>query len=649
MSYFNGKVPQFVLIAVVCFIFYGNTVGNDYAYDDSVVITENRFTREGLAGLPEIFGSNTFRGSYGDNPTVLRYRPLSVATFAIENQFFGLNPHVSHFNNVLLLVLASLVLYEFLSRLFPSREAAADFLDLPLVAVLLFIAHPIHTEVVANIKGRDELMVLTGSMAATLSVLKYLDSREPRHSVWAFVFFLAALFSKENAITFLAIAPLTIYYYKRANWRGYLRALLPLLAASVVYLGVMRLALGATGPLPPQDIITEPFAYATFAERIATAFWTFGVYLRLLVFPHPLTIDYYPYHIQVVNWRNPGVWISVLLCAALTCYALWNLRRKSIVAYGILFFLISFSVVSNLPFSVGTFMSERFVFVPSVGFAIVVAWFLTKTAFAATKHRRLLLAAIALPCLIKTFSRNRQWENDFVLFTSDVKTSSDSIKSNLAASVSYLAESQALADFDLARTYRARALEHSKRAVSLYEHHIDSSRLKETSYIHAITLLGDCYGSNGELDLALQCYKRVISLVPNQEQLCDMIEKTIGKSTDVDFKIARYLDFVELVPDNFLFNYRLGYLYGKEKNELEKSVKYLKRAVDARPDDTHALQALSHAYKLHKDYVRAAFYLERAAAVDPNDPSHLERLLAIYRLAGDREKEGELMNRLGRL
>jgi tetratricopeptide (TPR) repeat protein len=649
MDFFKGTVFQYILISIICFIFYGNTIGNDYAFDDSVVITDNGFTQKGIRGIPEIFGNNTFLGSYENAPTVERYRPLSLATFAIEHQFFGQNPHISHLNNILLFILVSLVLHALLLKVFGSHETRNSLLDLPFIAVLLFIAHPVHTETIANIKGRDEILALAGSLAATLHVLKYLDTRKYRHLMLGFLLFSAALFSKENSITFLAIVPLTIYYYRKEKWTTYLCSILPLVMAAVVFLGVRRLALGGSGPLPPEDIITEPFVYATLSERFATVFYTFGAYVRLLVFPHPLTIDYYPYHIKLVTWTNITVWLSILGYASLALYALLNLRKKSVVSYGILFYLFTFSIVSNLPFSIGTFMSERFMFVPSLGFVIIVAWLLSKRVFPATRYKHLILLAISLVCFLKTYTRNEAWKNDFTLFTTDVETSGDSIKANLAASVSFLAELHRIDDPELIRKYRASALEYSKKAVSLFEQYVSLDHLKGNSYSHAVMLLGDNYSANEMLDSALQCYKKLIGSTARLEQLCSMIEATIGKSNDIDFKLKSYSEFVGLVPDDFIFNYRLGYLYGKEKNDLAKSILYLQKAVEIRPNEAHALLALSHAYKLSKDYESAALYIERVAAVNPGDLSYGQKLLDLYRLAGNHAKESEMMKRIGQL
>lgn len=655
MGYFKNTTFRYVFLAAMCFVFYGNTIGNDYAFDDAVVITENRFTQKGLAGIPEIFANDTFRGSYDNLPTIQRYRPLSLATFAAEHQLFGHNPHVSHFDNIVLLVWLSLVLYAFLGKLFartgdPTGRSPA--LEVPFLATLLFIAHPVHTETVANIKGRDELVALACGLSALLTLLRYLDTRRRRHLLGAFVLFSLALFSKESAITFLAIAPLTIHFYKKEKWTTYLRALLPLAMASLVFLGARSLALRtspSTSTLAPAiDILTEPFAYASTSERIASAFYAFGRYLRLLVFPHPLTIDYHPFHIQATNWTNIGVWLSVLLIASATVFALRSLKRRSVVAFGISFFLVTFSVVSNLPFSIGTFLAERFLFAPSLGFVIVVAWLLSAGLPLRSRHKGLLVLGLSLLCLVKTYGRNQAWKDDFTLFTTDAVTSTNSIKANLAASVSFLLEAQKVRGVQVARQYRASALDHAKRAVSLYEQHLNPEQLRASSYGDAVVLLGDCYGASEMTDAALQVYAQILPWFPNREHLVEAIDRTLNRSSDVDFKIKSYGELVRLDPDGFTFNYRLGYLYGKEKNDLVRSIQYLHKAVEARPSEPLALEALSHAYKLASNFERATFYLEKLVAMRPGDASYERKLLTLYQLTGNQAKETALLERLER-
>ncbi|MDD4150951.1 MAG: hypothetical protein PHE33_13085, partial [Bacteroidales bacterium] len=202
----HKKSNYLVVIAfcVFAFILYGNTIGNDYALDDAIVITGNQFTQKGIKGIPDIFKYDTFTGfwlsSYpGQTASQIqeekklvaggRYRPLSLSTFALEVEIFGKkikdangqivyrgNPTISHFINILLYFLTTCLLYIILLRLIPPKNDGKWYFSFAFIASILFLAHPIHTEAVANIKGRDEIMTLLGSLAALWFTIKYLDT-----------------------------------------------------------------------------------------------------------------------------------------------------------------------------------------------------------------------------------------------------------------------------------------------------------------------------------------------------------------------------------------------------------------------------------------------------------------------------------------
>src|SRR5439155_10140020 len=116
----------------------------------------------------------------------------------------------------------------------------------------------------------------------------------------------------------------------------------------------------------------------SFSERTATIFYTLLLYLKLLIFPHPLTHDYYPYHIPIMNWTNWAPLLSLFIYATLIVIALKGWKKKSMWSYAILFYLMALSIVSNFFISVGTFMNERFMYHASLTFCVVVAWILVK-------------------------------------------------------------------------------------------------------------------------------------------------------------------------------------------------------------------------------------------------------------------------------
>ena len=133
------------------FLLYVNTLKHEYTIDDLIVVTSNKLTQQGVSAIPDIFSHSYMFGYNGREDE--SYRPLTLTTFALEKSMFDANSSASHFIQVLLYALTILVLFRYLVRLLGE-----DRLTLVALITLLFAVHPLHTEVVANVKSRDELM-----------------------------------------------------------------------------------------------------------------------------------------------------------------------------------------------------------------------------------------------------------------------------------------------------------------------------------------------------------------------------------------------------------------------------------------------------------------------------------------------------------
>ena len=115
---FKPNIWFAVVSAFVAFILYANTIKHEYVLDDAGAITGNQFVLEGFKGIPKILNVGMW---HFDNVNLGYYRPLSMITFAIENQFFLGNPHVSHFGNVLLYSLTGFFVCMLLMNLFKNN------------------------------------------------------------------------------------------------------------------------------------------------------------------------------------------------------------------------------------------------------------------------------------------------------------------------------------------------------------------------------------------------------------------------------------------------------------------------------------------------------------------------------------------------
>ena len=280
---FSPRLPFIILFILSCLI-YANTIPNGYTIDDGIVITENNFTKKGFDGIKDLMTHDAFEGWLGEKGSTLiqggRYRPLSLVTFAVEYQFWGMRPAYSHAINVLLFALTCILIFYLLNLLAGKQSSQPFYLTWPFIAALLYTVHPIHTEAVANIKGRDEIMAMLLSVTALIFSIRYIKSNKISQLLISVFIYCLALLSKENAITFLAIAPLTYYIFTDANKKQYIIGTAAFLVPAILFI-VIRNQYAPSGVLQEStEILNNPFTLATTNERYATIFMTWLSYIK---------------------------------------------------------------------------------------------------------------------------------------------------------------------------------------------------------------------------------------------------------------------------------------------------------------------------------------------------------------------------------
>ena len=342
-NFFRENWRQLSVISLLAFGLYIQSVNFDYVLDDSILIVSNKFTKQGINGIDDIFKYESFKGAFGDQNEMVeggRYRPLSIATFALEQSIIGGNKAISHFINVLLYMLTGILLFRVLLFMFPPKSQLHEkwFFNIPFVATMLFIAHPLHVEVVANIKGRDELIALLGEAGTLYYSFKYLEKNKFKYLLYSFLCFFLGILSKESVITFLAIIPLTVHFFTNAKLRDKVKLFLPALAAAMLYLIIRASVIGyLSSGAEVTNLMNNPFYGMSYGEKTATIFHTLLLYLKLHIFPHPLTHDYYPYHIRIMHWSDWTPILSLVLYLALFLIILKGWKKKTILAYSIAF------------------------------------------------------------------------------------------------------------------------------------------------------------------------------------------------------------------------------------------------------------------------------------------------------------------------
>ncbi len=541
----KGKVqPKFrkqywsaiIVLAVAPFLLYGYSTTFGYVLDDEIVISENAFVKKGIAGIKEIMTTESFTGYLGTQQDLVagaRYRPLSLVMFAIEYQLFGLNPKVGHFINVFLYALTGILMLWMVSILFRDSGNEKWFLAIPFVSALLFVVHPVHTEVVANIKSRDEILSMLFSLLTIYSTFQFSATGKIYQAVLSAIFLMLALLAKENAITFIAVVPLALYFFTKVSIPKILRASLPLFIAAAVYLLLRYQVIGYLLDSGKEitGLMNNPFLEATESEKYATIFYTLGLYIKLLFFPHPLTHDYYPYQIPLVNWDDLRAIIPLLLYAAMIVFALYSMKKRSVISFCILYFIATISIASNIVFPIGTFMNERFLYMPSLGFCIFIAFVLVKISenIRSEKWKIALplgiIIVIVFAFSIKTIARVPDWKDTFTLDKADVKISKNSARANCFMGYALYRKGLEAQAVDEKRELFDEATPYIDRALSIHSTYPDALTTKAG-------LLGGYYQMDGDLDKLLQGFYgiQLSNPIPFVDEYLDYLDRTASSN-----------------------------------------------------------------------------------------------------------------------
>ncbi len=255
---FKNQTTPFIVIILLGLIFNLTSLNNEYALDDGIIIHQNDHVIKGVKGIKDIMTKDAYESFYRrmnatDQLAGGRYRPLSVVSFAIEQEFIGAYPKdglypaqcwdtngnkindaeedtnddgvfnevdcqvkgasLRHFVNIISFIIGVMLLY-----LFFRNYIFKNFHDLAFLAALLFLMHPIHSEAIANVKSRDEIFSLIFISLTFFYSFKYMEDKTNKNLFWAAFNFLLALLSKEYAVVLVVLIPVAFYVFDQIEF-----------------------------------------------------------------------------------------------------------------------------------------------------------------------------------------------------------------------------------------------------------------------------------------------------------------------------------------------------------------------------------------------------------------------------------------------
>lgn len=620
MAFLNNFKLQVVILVIIGFVFYTNTLYNEYALDDGIVIQKNEYVQQGFRGIPKIMSTDAYDSFYKQMNARQqlsggRYRPLSIVTFAVEQQFFGTkkiaqitenNGTISDSEKTLASVrhLINVVLYVFSVALLLYFLRNYIFTEVPIITFvtsLIFLIHPIHTEVVANVKSRDEILSFLFITLTLLLTLHYKQTSQKKYLLFGLLSYFLALLSKEYAITLLILIPMLLYIVKKLSIKESLIAVAPYFVIAAVYLYIRFSIVGKGGTIANPDVLNDPFKYASASEALATKIELLNHYLKLLFYPHPLSSDYSYNTIPYINFSNVRVWFAIVLHLGLVVAAVVLFFKRNILSFAIAFYLLHLFLVSNLVMDLGATMGERLIYHSSLGFAIAISVLFCvlynklkisipiKQSFTAVATLIVIGGSAAL-----TIKRNTDWKNDTTLFIADAQTVPNSALVNGNAGKAYIDMSEKPENKAQETELLTKAIYHLQRAVTIHK-----------EYVNGYLNMGVAYFKLKQYDKALENWEIAKRIYPNNPFLKRNIKLMATIYYNDAMKIGREQPqearkLIEkattLDPDNADYWYNLGgvsYTIGDfsiAKEAWEKTLKLNPNHQDAK----RGMAALPH-------------------------------------------------------
>lgn len=417
---------------LLSFLFYGNSISNGYSLDDELVTTTDKHHHEnvekGIGGIKAIFSSN-----YAiDGKQNYEYRPLVTYSYAIEWSLFSDSPNrpqISHFINVVLYGLCGFLIFFLVNQFYKGTSTWFSAL-----ITVLFIIHPIHSEVVNNIKNRDEILSLIFALLAAIQAFKWVDKQTWKHLLFGGIFITLSLLSKRSNLPFVVLIPLMLYFFRDFSIKKTGMVFGALLGGQLIFKFVKGLLL-VEEKTRLFSYVENPLFQKGFAARIPVYFESNLFYVQKLVLPYPLNF-YYGYNaVPIAGWKDWQFIIGAILMLIALFFAFKGLMKKNPISFAILFFFAAVGGAANLLSPMVGIVGERFVFTASFGFVFLVALLLVKafkiksddTEFSSQKLL-LPLAIVILPSFVFSINRNKDWQSKKSLYLADAIRNGNSAK-----------------------------------------------------------------------------------------------------------------------------------------------------------------------------------------------------------------------------
>ncbi|MEZ5053765.1 MAG: hypothetical protein R2807_03190 [Chitinophagales bacterium] len=583
-----------VILILIGLFLYFPTIQYDYALDDYFINTELPQKEQGIEGLFSVFKTR-FNNS--------DYRPILTLSYAIENYFSGSpNPAVSHGVNIVLYLLLCISIY-FLLRQLPLGEHRNIF---ALAITLLFLTHPIHTNVVCNLKSRDNILSMLFGILSCWVIFQSFNKKKSTSILLyllASLFFILAILSKYDAVSIVLFLPfLILLFYGKERWKHAAFIFILFFFLQVFFYSILPNLLIAS------PINEKAITYVTYTEnpffdvgnlfsKIAMAAVTFFYYLKFLLVPYGYW--YYFGYDQVAlypffSWQTVlcvGLGIVFLVCSI---YA-W--KKDKLLALGLISTLIFLVYCLNFIVPVAGIIADRYAFMASLGFCITIIAILYKITPKNTTLFFLSTIVIASIWFAFSYQRSKVWKDSITLIENDIPHLEKSYEAQRIAAMTYMEKYDKTID----RNYLQLALKHIQKANKIYPsnsvchifegiiyykmgntqnalHQYKIAQQNDTINTEATELIADLYYEQKKMEDAVVLYQSIYNKDTTNNGVINKISTIIYETVGADSVLKYNNNLIQTQQHLFAPYENLGYLF-LLKNDTILAKKYFNDAV----------------------------------------------------------------------
>lgn len=583
------KIKNFIvknaqwLIFGLAIVVYLPSLQFGYVYDDELLILDNKHTMSGFSGLSDIWSSNMSNGVEGHNDGL--FRPLPHSVFAFQIELFGEDPFYGHFFNILIYGILCWLIFKLLNEL-NGKKPFTNFL-----LTLLFALHPLHTEVVANIKSLDELLSLLLPLLGIYLVVKN-NWKMPQNHLVLGVFIFLGLLSKESTIAWVIITPLLLFVIQKQNWKHTKIQLGVLTLVALVWLGWHNSVIQSMDRIVDEGLFSEASNSSLIPKewynQKATGVWITFYYLRQLFLPIQLVADYSPESILTQTITSWQFILSSLVFLTLLFVSFRFKKSMPFVALAIFSWFVFIAPVSNIFMHIGVTYAERLSFTPSFSLVLLGLGLSKLPKFNSSPKPLLLLSAGMLTLFsFKTIERIPDWKSNITLFKSDVLKFPRNYKLHYNYATHLVKEIKgANVETGKDKEINDLAIKHYKKSLAINSGHIDG-----------LNNLGNAYRRAKDYGNAVKTYNEIIKNNPAYQKayynrgITYFVWKKYDLAREDLLHYAKRKQNLQLASAYYYAGVSSGYL-----NDFNGAIQHLKESVKYNANSWEAYNFLGMAY-----------------------------------------------------